>query len=448
MNGNILEKLSLKNVIAIRKSWMLLLILICIQLPLKIMVVERQWLNFAELLLINSLLFSWYFLSNKAWLSVIKIFVLMGILLLTQSSLLTSMIFGQVEEMNKGWLYELLSISITILIIFLITRIYLKEEKVKYSKKNILKTFLLTSVFLFTISNNSIIDENFFLFQNRTINTIFTQVIKAIYSISLMSVVYYLFGIIRRDASLFTIPTVDLRLFSNRFFKVFPMLYIPLFILFLSLLGEVFLETIVTVHHSLSFVTILHYASQITLFIVLILIIGQVLKYKAIQEKSYYGIFGILLFIPVVNILFYLFIGLNKHHLILESNNSYSKKHWHALIGLLLLWGVYCLVLPSGNSELFLLHTLIFVLFLLVSVINIGKMWQIALLFAAINVMLSGAIDYAVSYILFLLSAPRPSLLTFEGVLTMSLIFAWYYAIIYSVRHVFLYEEDWEGEIA
>lgn len=436
------DQLSQKSIKAVRMSWVLLLILMCIELPLKIVAIEKQWIEFIELLFVYGMLFSWYFVCNKSWGSTLRIFVLIGISLLTQSPLLYLMFSKQTVGIESGWLFELISISVTITAIFLIAKMYLQEEKTKISKKKVAKAFLLIGIFFFTIPNNSLINESFSVFEINIIDAIFTVALKVVYSISLLVLVYYLFGIIRQGGSVFTIPEVDLSYFSQYFFKVFAILYAAIFTLFYTLLGELFLEKAVTVYHHFSIVTILHYASQIVVFIILILILGQVLRYKALQEKSYYGICGVLLFIPIINILFYLLIGLNKHHLILDSNKPYSKKHWHILIGLLLLWGAYWFGVPAGNSELFLLHTLIFVLFLLVSIINIGRMWQVALVFAIISASLSGVIDYLISSILVLLSSPSPSLFTFESLLSMSLLFVGYYAIIYSIRHTFLYQDD------
>ncbi len=446
MNEYVLEKLFERGTIAVRKSWILLIVLIVIQMPLELITTENKWLHFAELLLIYGLLFSWYFICNKAWVSVLKIFGLIGVMLIMYNPLSYLMTSKQLQAVERIWVYELVSISFAIIATFLIVRLYLREESIVLTKRKQLKAVLLLGMLFFTIPKDSLINESFSVFKIETINMLFTGTLKVMYSISLLFIVYYILKIIKHSGSLFTIPKTDLALFSKEFFKIFAVLYLPLFIVFSILSTELFLDSTILVYQSFSIVTLLAYSAQIALFTILILIVGQGLRYKAIQEQSYYGVCGILLFIPIVNILFYLLIGLNEHHLILGISKPYSKKHWHVLAVLCLLFAVYLLMMPSGDSDMFLLYILIVVLYLLVSVINIGKMWQVALVFTIISLSLIGFIDYVVRSILVLVSSPSPSLLTFENLHLMSLLLTCYYAIIYSVRHVFLYEEDWETE--
>lgn len=448
MEQNLLSVISEKKALAIRMSWVLLLVIIGIQLPFKFAFTGSIWIGFIIKLVVYIMLFGWYFICNKSWFSILKIATVIALFLVVKESLhllFLERMFGlEISVSSSSLLFEFINFIIASISGFVIAFLYFKEEYTVIEWKSFLKAVVLIVAFLFVMQNVFIEKDVITIVSIKFINEFILVLAVSVYALCLLFLMYYLLD---KKGNIFKLPAQDLQVFSCNFFMSFALLYYILFIVILTafmqftFLGifRFFLEF----HLYASFI----YFSNLALFLGIILIIGQMLRSKAAQEKMYYGVFGVLLYIPIVNLLFYAMIGLGSYHGLLGAAKPYSKKHWHALLGIILLGGIYGYFITEFEADMFLLNVLIFILFCLVSIVNLGKMYQVALLFSFLKLFLSSLIDYL------LLLNPNAFLndyylyFGYNGVLLTSLTFVGYYAMVYSIRHVFLDEEDWDWKI-
>lgn len=380
---NILNPLNSQIIQTLKKSWILLLIFFITEIVVNFGIIENNLVSTVIYTSLFSLIFCWYFIINKKWQATIITFLCATVFSIINSNILNYYMVSELKKENDSLPFMLLQITILFISSSIITYQFLKNSTHKIKTKTFIGGTLITITFLFACKN--IFIESLLLDLvikgiglGFMINFIYS-VLTTIY-VGTLIVTYYLLINNYQYNGLLTNPDSDtLKKVSNYFIYSFPILYTGLLLTVLNNLFDLKLNsaTYFYIQHSLY-----EYLKLLIILItplIFIICISQVLREKAKNENSFFGIFGVLLYIPIINILFYLLLVLNSKFTVLHQDKIHTNKVLHIILGLLLVILYY--IYQNNNSYIGVSASEVIIALgiLIIGVIRVGKIWVVAI---------------------------------------------------------------------
>ncbi|MCC9043457.1 hypothetical protein LNQ81_12325 [Myroides sp. M-43] len=460
MLNNILSVFTTQSALAFKKCWMLLLLFFFTELLIQYDVIIDITIIRIRYITIFSLLTSWYFIVNKQWTKAIVTFILNTLFYLVHTSFFIDFIFEQFQfdtvDANDSLAIMFLKIGV-LLTTALITSYFYLNTNTKIKRSIFIESILINIIFLFAfrtiVINNDILDLIIEKAGLEFIIHVVYGLLISIYLGSLFYIYYLLLTNYQQHGSLVKINENTLNKISDNFILAFPLLY-------LALIFTIFYNVFEYMLGSLSYYYFIHtFYEYIQLFItyltplVFIIIISQILRNKTIREDSFFGLFGILLYIPIVNLLFYGLLLLNQKYKIFSINKFYTHKVAHVLIGLVLI--ILYFGYKQNNSYIGpnageVITTLVIYV---ISIINFKKIWFVSLSIAILSLVVFDLSDLiTINRNFFMDQAPKSDfVLMLEGIfdnspkLTVVILLKWisYASYIYILRYSFLTKEEW-----
>lgn len=451
MEENFLRVLSKKKERAIRFSWVLLLLFIATEGVISMgWVFDRQVINNLDIIIFG-LTFSWYFICNESWLYAMISFGLAAMFKFLEAAMFSAVIndlFKLNEYLFDDWsVLMVLKMIVFIATSFVLAFLHLKEEKIRVSTKKLLLSASFIAVFIFAV--NSVFNQSYFLsiLLSLTDNSLIIEglygLIISVYLISLLFFAYFMLDNSERGTNLFSLPKHDLKVLGNNFFKTFFMLYHCIIMGVILGVMQLLTSGMALMFRNFDISDLLFPFSTMFLLVLFVIIAGQMLRIKAKQEKSYFGLFGVLLFIPFLNILFYLLIGFNKRFTLLGDTKLYSSKALHVIGGVILMGILIWNEEEEVELSKFFMFFIIYLMFFLVSIVNFGKLWQVALVFSLIILIFKDLFSVLFGYD-GLGSASIALLLSLGGLLMVIVKFLWFFCIAYILRYSYLKVKEWK----
>ncbi|EHO10608.1 hypothetical protein HMPREF9714_01572 [Myroides odoratimimus CCUG 12901] len=446
MKENILSVFKPQSALAFKQCWILLLLFLCSNLLIVYDVIESKTvLRFINNILFG-LIFSWYFITNKQWGKVIITFIVSVLFFLSNTNyFFTSTFNGDFLDRNNT-VVEVTKTVILILSSIVISYQYIKVDDLKVNSKQLLKTTIIMIIFLLVFRNSFLNNDILDLVIDQSglsfIIHIIYELLTSMYIGGLLFVFYLLIENYQNNHSLVEFHNQTLEKLIDSFTLSFPLLFhvfiLTLFYNIFDMIGGAFLFF----YRVFTFYEFLKIISILTIPLILIIIISQILRVKANRENSFFGIYGVLLYVPIINVIFYPLFVLNSKYKIFPQGRLYTDKILNIIIGLLLLIGYFVYTHKHSYSGIGASEVISGIVIYIVGVIRVGKIWVVALLTTLVSLILIDlpSLVYKPT-IMSVLKEVCDEWTNFIIVVIMK--FFTYIFYYYILRYTFLTEEEW-----
>lgn len=377
------DYLSPKILRSIKSLWILLAIFIAIDFTTNFFYPENKGSFLASIFdflsdALACLLFSWYFVVNKRWKSLLIVLPLLVVCFFFMKDLRDTLDYYLPFEklIDSDTLRKYTYIIVELVAVFILAKRYMVEENVA-GKWSLLKLFLLNLCFFSLYNTDLGMVEQMISsasFNSKTAELIVTFIyyaLSSIRSIAFLGAFLFLIACLAKRENVYNF-TSNILQFANRYYGVTVLISISclIFSFFYLLENAVSLE-LDFFGKELTIFGWINNISVIAFFVICSRFVGQFLKERSILKQKYYGVVGSSVWIPVINIISLLMIKFDDKIKFLSPANVEKAKKIHLAIASLLILFFYRKDILDNDKRLE---------GLLLSAIYIAAFWLVAYL--------------------------------------------------------------------
>lgn len=349
-NNNVLSAKVFKS---IQTLWILLAIFVGVEFIANYFYPEKSNSFFAQAFdfftsALKCLFFSWYFIINKRWKSLLIVLPLLIVSFFFMKEIKNTLdYFMPFETMiDSGTLRKFVSLFVTFATVFVISKRYLIEENMNV-KWAFGKVFLL-SLGLFSLYNSDlgmveqiISSASYGSPTSEFIVTFIYYSLTSLRSIAFLGAFFFLLNCISNKENIYHFSS-DVLKSANRYFVISTLISISCLIFCFGYLIENAISLELDFFgQKLTIFGWLNNLAVISLFVICSRFIGQFLRERSVSKKKYYGIIGSSVWVPIMNIFSLLMIKFDDKLKFLSSKNIEKSKKIHLVIASLLILFFY-----------------------------------------------------------------------------------------------------------
>ena len=338
---------------SIQSLWILLLIFVAVDFSSNYFYPEGKHLTLAIVLdflsgALGCLLFSWYFVVNRRWKSLLMVLPLLIMCFFFMKEIRDTIDYYMPFEkiINSDTLRKYTYLLIELAAVFVLAKRYMVEENVA-GKGTFTKLFFLNLGFFSLYNADMGMIEQFISsgsFSSKTTEffvTLFYYVLTSVKTISMFGAFLFLINCIAKRESIYTFSDSVLQ-FANRHFGVAVLIVISCVIFSFGYL----LENAISLEmdffgKKLTIFGWINNIAVVILFVISCRFTGQFLQLRSHLKQKYYGVVGSSVWIPVINIISLLMIKFDDKIKFLSPGNFEKAKKIHLVAASLLILFFY-----------------------------------------------------------------------------------------------------------
>lgn len=289
--------------------------------------------------LIACLLFSWYFIINKRWKSLLIVLPLLIIFFLFKDITLDIADYYIPFEtyINSKTLRNILYYFLIFITVFLLAKRYLVEEE-KQGRLALLWCFLLNLCLLVLYDNgNDVIGQ---ILSGLSADGGFVGFLVSLFYFSMIAIritaylgaFYFLMGCIMNKQNIYTFSQGLLRFTNSNYVSTLLIAISCIIFLFSSIvIKDIFYILFVNVE-SMTIVDWIGLLASLVFFVIATRFVGQLFKYRSTENNKYYGFAGFTAWVPIVNLLSLTLIRFDERISLFSRNNLKTRMIWHLVV--------------------------------------------------------------------------------------------------------------------
>ncbi|KFC23431.1 hypothetical protein [Epilithonimonas lactis] len=358
------DYLSPKIFRSIKSLWILLAIFIAVDFTTNFFYPENKSSFLATIFdflsdALACLLFTWYFVINKRWRSLLIVLPLLVLCFFFMKDLRDTLdyYFPFEKLIDSDTLRKYTYLIVELAAVFVLSKRYLVEENIE-GKWSLLKVFLLNLGFFSLYNTDMGMLEQMITsasYSSKTVEFIVTLIyyaLSSIRSVAFLGAFLFLMACLSKRENIYNFSSVVLQ-FVNRYFGTAVLISISCLIFFFFYL----LENAVSLEldffgKKLTVFGWINNISVIVFFVICSRFVGQFLKERSILKQKYYGVVGSSVWIPVVNIISLLMIKFDDKIKFLSPANLGKAKKVHLIIASILILFNYKNDILDSNKRL------------------------------------------------------------------------------------------------
>lgn len=338
------DVLSPKIFKSIRSLWILLAIFVAVEFITNFFYPENDNSLLAKVFdilssALNCLFFSWYFIINKRWKSLLYVLPLLVVSFFFMKEIKNTLDYYIPFEtiIDSDTLRRYTSLLVIFATVFVISKRYLLEENVT-GKWSLGRMFLLNlGLYSLYKSDLGMIEQMISsgTFGSKTSEIIVTFIyyaLTSVRSIAFLGAFFFILNCVSNRENIYSFSSKILQ-FANRYFGISILISISCLIFGFGYL----IENAISIEldflgKKLTIFGWLNNLAVISLFLICSRFIGQFLKERSLQKQKYYGVIGSSVWVPILNIISLLMIKFDDKIKFLSPANIEKARKIHLII--------------------------------------------------------------------------------------------------------------------